>query len=650
MQFKIEKMILILNDHKKRELVFHDGVNIISGKSQTGKSALIDIIDYCLFSSNCTIPQGVISQSVNIYCLVLWINNKRLILARNRYDSDKNPGRSKIFLYEINEFFNDSSISSDFFETNKERYISEAQFKDLHIKNIVNIFTQKTQLDDLNDSVLSFRSMTSFMFQHQNLMANKYALFYRLDSFSRVKQTQRDLKIYMDIQDIKFLEIEDRLDVINKELKQIEKEEKFINKKFNMLINELKNDCIYYYATLGNSSDKILLISNFENSDILNYEEIVSEIKNYSINSNIPEELSKIEKEKDKLFHKINQLTMQIEDIKSYEQDLSSTQEILDIKIKVDTEETCPLCNSTHTNNIEKYIKAKEKIQAESLEISTLSPKIIEEKKLLENSLKDEKEDFLELKQKYKYMKNKYENIITEEGKKEELLKLKTKIISQQKFLKDLKKFNNKDKERLEEEQRTLKSKKGNFDFKTKLKQIEVKISEYINEIINNGLELERALGKPDLYFSIDDFSLYQKAKFNKRIYLSEMGSGSNWLNCHISLMLGLHKYIAFNNSKIPSFIFFDQPSQVYFPSDKDIEKGENNKDSDLVTVENIFKKIIEDVELINEDKECKSKIQLFITDHYFKNEPWFKKHLIEDGAWTEGKKLIPIEYENNNI
>lgn len=133
MQFKIEKIILILKDSDKREIEFHDGVNIIAGKSQTGKSALIDIIDYCLFSSMCTIPKGIIYNSVNIYCLVLWINGKRLILARKKFDDVENGGKNKIFVYEINQAFNDEKINNEFFIQNKNKFISGEQFKDYHL-------------------------------------------------------------------------------------------------------------------------------------------------------------------------------------------------------------------------------------------------------------------------------------------------------------------------------------------------------------------------------------------------------------------------------------------------------------------------------------------------------------------------------------
>lgn len=122
MQFKIEKIILLLKDNKKREIEFRDGVNIIAGKSQTGKSALIDIIDYCLFSSMCTIPKGIIYNEVDVYCLVLWINEKRLILARNKFEEIVDSGKNKIFVFEINQEFNDNKINNNFFIENRNKF------------------------------------------------------------------------------------------------------------------------------------------------------------------------------------------------------------------------------------------------------------------------------------------------------------------------------------------------------------------------------------------------------------------------------------------------------------------------------------------------------------------------------------------------
>lgn len=649
MQFKIEKIILILNDHDKREIELHNGVNIIAGKSQTGKSALIDIIDYCLFSSTCTIPKGIIYNNVKIYSLVLWINGKRLILARKKFDDIENGGKGKIFVYEINQEFNDSKINNDFFIQNTNKFISEDQFKNYHIKNILNIPIESQKLDDLNDSVLSFRSMTSFMFQHQNLMASKFALFYRLDSFTRAKQTQRDFKLFMNINNIESIQKEEELENIKKQLKKIEKEEIFFNEKFANLLKILREECINFYALLGNSESKILQITEFNENDILEYNDVLEDINNYTLDGDIPKELEKLKSIRDGIFKNYNQIKMQIGDIETYENELSSTRQIFEIDINDKHDLNCPLCGVLHKNNNEKYENAKNKIKAELAEINSISPRILEQKNKLEEELKKYKQKYEEENSKYMNMRNTYKYIDSQEDKKEKLLELKSKIKSKQQILKDFKIFNNIEKEKLLQKQKDLQIELAGFNFKTTLKQVEVKIAEYINEIINNGLELEKSLGDSNLYFNIEEFSLFQNYK-SKRIYLSEMGSGSNWLNCHIALMLGLHKYIALNNSKIPSFIFFDQPSQVYFPSEEDINKSkiDESKESDLTTVKNIFKNIIKNIEEINSNQSVNSKIQLLITDHYSTDEEWFTKHIINDGEWINGKKLIPIKYEKD--
>ena len=66
MKFNIEKVILW---PKKSELGYRavefvpDKINIITGASRTGKSAIIPIIDYCLGSDKCTIPVDTIRDA-----------------------------------------------------------------------------------------------------------------------------------------------------------------------------------------------------------------------------------------------------------------------------------------------------------------------------------------------------------------------------------------------------------------------------------------------------------------------------------------------------------------------------------------------------------------------------------------------------------
>lgn len=64
------KAIIIFNKNgEKRVVPLEQGVNIITGESKTGKSALVEIIDYCLCSTRCTIPKGKITDFSYLYTL-----------------------------------------------------------------------------------------------------------------------------------------------------------------------------------------------------------------------------------------------------------------------------------------------------------------------------------------------------------------------------------------------------------------------------------------------------------------------------------------------------------------------------------------------------------------------------------------------------
>ena len=95
--------------------------------------------------------------------------------------------------------------------------------------------------------------------------------------------------------------------------------------------------------------------------------------------------------------------------------------------------------------------------------------------------------------------------------------------------------------------------------------------------------------------------------------YLQEhMGSGANWVSCHIALFLSFLRFFATqDNSPMPLFMFFDQPSQVYFPQGND--KDEITQ-ADLMAVNKMYKTIFDEINSIGEDTERLP--QIIIVDH----------------------------------
>src|SRR3954454_738680 len=80
---QIDRIVLYNGTGETRELRFKQGaVNIITGSSKSGKSAVIEIIDYCLGSDECAVPEGEIRRTVAWYALLLQFPDTQVFIAR----------------------------------------------------------------------------------------------------------------------------------------------------------------------------------------------------------------------------------------------------------------------------------------------------------------------------------------------------------------------------------------------------------------------------------------------------------------------------------------------------------------------------------------------------------------------------------------
>lgn len=665
----IHEMGVIDKIGNKHPVYFKEGLNIVTGKSSTGKSALIEIFDYCFGSDEYTVPKGVITDSAAVYYIFIKIDEQNIVMARR-------PDINNKAFFRREEHYSTEIINADYFVTNL--YIDIERYK----KFITGFFLD---IDDVDVSLTaksnrkfnrkaptpSIRSFTSFMLQHQNLVANKHALFYRFDEKEKRDQVIEHTKIFLGLVDQEFFiqsQEKERLTLeLNKLLREKENNTRVSTKqkqRLSPVLNQL-------YALMGFENEPISL-----NVILLNPRDakekldkiIVPEKINYNSNAttefynNLKKQLNLKVSELRKLQRQASSIAKNIEE----EKRLFVNGSKLKWKDKIQVASSvCPFC---HTQNNELLHSAKKLQDAITKVVHNLSH-IKPIKAKFESSL-------VEVKRKIEELKNEITPL------NEQILVIETseKQISAQKSLYEniliikarlfmlLEGISLGDDIELDKNIKTVKNdiykideKLKGYDIKKGIENANAKVNNYMNTIGKN-FEFEESYKPINLHFSFETFDLYHLTEKNEKIYLRSMGSGANWLYSHISLFLALHRFFAElgNQCSIPSILFLDQPTQVYFPNFRrdesvtfneakaaersDRGKNERDLDDDIKAVENLFSQLSS---YCNEIKIANGfSPQIIVTDHaddlILSNGTEFES-LVNGNRWRSRGLIDPV-------
>jgi hypothetical protein len=80
---QIRAVVIYSHDGRHRVVPFEPGrVNIISGDSRTGKSAILGIIDYCFGAKEIDVPEGKVRRNVAWFALLLQTPRGQAFVAR----------------------------------------------------------------------------------------------------------------------------------------------------------------------------------------------------------------------------------------------------------------------------------------------------------------------------------------------------------------------------------------------------------------------------------------------------------------------------------------------------------------------------------------------------------------------------------------
>ena len=248
MKSYIKSIIIFNKDGEKRIVPLEQGVNIITGESKTGKSALVEIIDYCLCSTRCTIPKGKITEFSYLYALIMSIGDNTYVIARYNWCE----GGKMYFVKEAANFDIENLEISYFSEKTTLSYKDAKNEIECALGLLVtNMVTDSEQ----HGKKASLRNMVSYLFQHQNLMASKFALFYRFSDFYKRKDVIDQFPVFAGMISQEYYSDLIRLNTLKAQLRQKYKKQKANEKSTTYIEENLLPLLTDYFALLEQDFD-----------------------------------------------------------------------------------------------------------------------------------------------------------------------------------------------------------------------------------------------------------------------------------------------------------------------------------------------------------------------------------------------------------
>lgn len=642
MKSYIKYIGLVDNEENCHYIDLIEGLNIITGRSSTGKSAIIEIFDFCFGNSENTIPDGVITDNAKLYFVVFEINNTNLVLARNQEE------KSTYAFFRIDPNFPfPNKLNSEYFQS--DYYLPLKAYKEELGRYFgINISTTDEDNNTINyrnkKGRPSIRNMTSYILQHQNLIANKHSLFYRFDEKEKRDKIIDEFKIFTGFVDQDYFIIKQQ---INDKKLEYEKKQREIaqfkdeKKKRTTMLNELLEE---YHMVVGNH-----LLQGYSVENMLEapkkFLEMIQRDGVIRVNdqSNVfKEQYIKLETHKNELLGLRRKIMLKLENINSsikYAKKYSKTIDMINpISEAIKEESKCPFClqgNNRTSFQINKLSDAIDWLNSELRKAPLMIDSFLPEKQRYEHELASVDEDLKHIRNEINKILKVNDKLEKNKSLDEQGFKVRLSIENHLEWSLDIKnKIQESNIELLKEDIDKLERKIiEDYDVENNLKSAENFINEAMNKI-GKHFDFEKSYKQINLKFDINTFELYhlkknESTQSDKKIYLRSMGSGANWLYSHVCLFLSIQKYFCSLGNKclVPTVLFLDQPSQVYFPTivdnDKDgfdpqklkeMEDDLKNIDDDLKAVTNLFDQIIKFID--ETGKEFAIIPQIIISDH----------------------------------
>jgi archaellum component FlaC len=619
-----------------------DAVNIVTGQSKTGKSALIHIVDYCLGRRECNVPAGVIRKHVEWYAVKLQTSSGEVFIAR------RNPEPAK------------ESSEDIYIERGTSLSFPEASSltKNANLETLASILNQVLGIGEYTHEPKAGQTRKTgtadigkalfYCFQEQSEIDDQKFLFHRQGE-PFIPQSIKDyLPYFLGAITDEFIQNKEELRKLNRKLKQVEsritERNRLKGQNFERafaLLNEAKSvDLIAADEPLKDSWSNVrqlieaALARNIDNdpaepnvdvlNDLLDHQQRIREAYRFAA--------AELRSVKD-LKRSSNGFGSEMEEQKS-------RLESINIFGHTGDTNTCPICSSM----LPSEVPSAEAIRASLTDIDSQLETVTNDTPHLDAMIAKAEDKLGEFKKQLDEVKasiislqttNQRISDLRDFNSRRAMIKGRLSLYLENMPATDVDDSDDKlEAEKIAEQVRSL---EAVLDDETLAGRLESILSLVSTQITSLARKLEIEHSDSPMRLDLKKLTIVADHADDGAIPMPKMGSGETWVGLHLVTHLALHNWFFKKQRPVPQFLFLDQPSQAYFPPDTSAETVREQTEAtnpDRQSVIRMFKLIVEETK----------NFQVIITEHADIREDWYQV-LVRENWWDGKQKLVPVDW-----
>ncbi len=641
MSFTISAIVLYSKKRQMRVLKFKEhGLNVVTGNSKTGKSAIIDIVDYCLGRGSYNVAEGEIRRKVSWFGLHLSKDGDEVFIARDNPGPGTSTG-SKVYLQrgKIDTYPSVDELSKNTTASSLSKFITK-------FAGIVENEHRPPNETRLPLSA-NIKHAIWLCFQPQGTVATKDQLFHRMNEQHLPQALKDTFPYFLGTVDEKHFRYLAELDHLTEKLQLLTAQEakrhqaiELVRHRITRIVNEGKR--------LG------LVAQDYQAIDdsIFDYLATVAstQVDAPAIVQDFGETIQNLRAEQSSLQAKLSELNQDIRaarlflstqtDFTREASEQSARLKTIGLYKEGDGDQTfCPLCCSkleTPTPNAEQITESLRNVDNLLATAHLESPHIQKHIAQLSSLIEKLTNDLKEVQQELAYAVSENEKTHA----------VQDQLITRAKYLGKLTDFldtvqPSEDaadaKEQIEELETLIRGVRKKLNSEETVSRMETFLNLIGQRMTKYSLQLNLEHSGSSLRLDIKRLTIVADTE-DGPIPLSRMGSGENWVSYHVLAHLALHWWLRKRKRPVPAFLILDQPTQAYYPPDC-VEGGldQIERNADKLAVQALFKL------MHTACQEIEKPFQLIVVDHAHLDEDWFEQSIIEE--WRGEKALVPHDW-----